>query len=46
MFNYLLYIFIQKGIPAMSCLDVVLHERECGLKKGNVELEGLTWLLL
>lgn len=28
MLHYLLYIIIQKGIPAMSCLDAVLTMRE------------------
>lgn len=30
MLHYLLYIIIQKGIPAMGCLDAVLEMREAG----------------
>lgn len=33
MLHYLLYIIIQKGIPAMGCLDAVLEMREAGIYK-------------
>lgn len=39
MLHYLLYIIIQKGIPAMGCLDAVLEMRGNGGFMG----EGLFW---
>ena len=42
MLHYLLYIIIQKGIPAMGCLDAVLEMRETGFYEGKVRgLEGV-----
>lgn len=43
MLHYLLYIIIQKGIPAMGCLDVVLEMRETGFYEEKVGVEGGFW---
>lgn len=38
--HYLLYIFIQKGIPAMGCLDAVLAMGQTGFNEGGMRGGG------
>lgn len=45
MLHYLLYITIQKGIPAMGCLDAVLEMRETWFYEGKSRRVGVAGAL-